>query len=284
VRDPHRAIEGTGLGLPISLKLVHLMGGTLQATSTPGLGSTFTVELDLPEVATGATPHAPAQQFIVGYDGPPQRVLVVDDRLENRMVLRHLLEPMGFEVYEAENGQQAVAAAEEIPPDLVLLDLVMPVLDGFEAARQMRRMPGLAHTVIIALSASVFDQDRQRSIGAGCNDFIPKPVHAEMLTSALQRHLHLRWRYRAISTEAPAGASTPETAPLVGPPAETAQVLYELAMIGDVQGLQQHGDLLERADAQYLPFVNTLREMARNFDMKQIRAFVKPFLDPAASP
>jgi signal transduction histidine kinase/CheY-like chemotaxis protein len=284
VQDPHRAIEGTGLGLPISLKLVHLMGGTLQATSTPGLGSTFTVELDLPEVATGATPHAPAQQFIVGYDGPPQRVLVVDDRLENRMVLRHLLEPMGFEVYEAENGQQAVAAAEEIPPDLVLLDLVMPVLDGFEAARQMRRMPGLAHTVIIALSASVFDQDRQRSIGAGCNDFIPKPVHAEMLTSALQRHLHLRWRYRTISTEASAGASTPETAPLVGPPAETARVLYELAMIGDVQGLQQHSDLLERADTQYLPFVNALRELARNFDMKQIRAFVKPFLDPAASP
>ena len=111
----------------------------------------------------------------------PVRVLVVDDKAENRSILVDLLAPLGFDVAEAENGQEGLEKARALHPHLILTDLVMPVLDGYETVRSLRADPELRDVAVIALSASVFDQNRKESLAAGCDDFEPKPIQIDSL-------------------------------------------------------------------------------------------------------
>ena len=254
------------------------MDGILDVESTPGKGSTFWVELDLPAIdALAQTPLSPRR--IVGFEGPGRRILVVDDKAENRAVLVDMLKPLGFEIEEAEDGQAALTSATALAPDLVLMDLVMPVMDGFEAARQIRRAPGLKDVVVIALSASVFEHSRQRSREAGCDAFIPKPVKAGLLLDTMQEHLGLEWIYAEETPRngAPDEAAS-ETPPLVAPAADQTKTLHDLAMSGDIHGIRRQLDLIENLGDEYRPFVAALRRMADDYDMQQINDFVKPFL------
>jgi len=137
-------VEGTGLGLPISRKLVELMGGKLQVESTLNLGSKFWFEIVLPEVS-GFEPVSPVQPpVIIGFKTPesvidiPFRILVVDDLRENRAVLLNLLTPLGFEIQEAVNGEEALVKAYQYIPHLIIMDLKMPIMDGLECTRQLR--------------------------------------------------------------------------------------------------------------------------------------------------
>ena len=162
VGDSQRRAAGTGLGLAISRELVQLMGSELKVKSELGKGSTFWFDLSLPIVAVEGiqTRYAPERE-IVGYTGEQQKVLVVDDRVENRAVLLNLLEPLGFEIVEAENGEVAVAKAREIEPFLIMTDLVMPVMTGFEAVQAIRQIPELTDVLIIAISASVYEKEKE---------------------------------------------------------------------------------------------------------------------------
>ena len=287
VRQARQPIEGTGLGLTISRRLVQLMGGSLHVRSTEGQGSVFSVDLHLPEgqrPAPGATPH---QRRIVGFDGVPKKILVVDDKPDNRSLMVSMLAPLGFDLYEAANGQEAVDQALAVAPDVVLMDLVMPVMDGFEATRRIRRTPALENVLVIAFSASVFEHNRQQSREAGCDDFIPKPVRLDVLLDKLRTHLKLKWKYsEPRATPEHDGARTPATAPdgsLVGPSVKQAQHLYELAMMGDIQRLLQQVDEIERLGPPYAPFVAHLRELAKGYRMTQIRAFLEPFAEEKSS-
>jgi PAS domain S-box-containing protein len=286
VGDERRWVEGTGLGLTISRELVRMMGGELKVKSTPGQGSIFWLELDLPEVAEWTEPRAGDSRLIVGYKGRPQKILVVDDKGENRAVIVDLLGPLGFEVMEAADGRDGIQKALAHHPDLILMDLVLPEMDGLEATRQIRRSPTLKDVVVIAISASAFEFNRQQSLEAGCNDFVAKPVQADDLLEKLRIHLNLEWIYseeKTVAAEPGADMVPPPSpiaisTPLVGPPIQEARTLFDLAMRGDIKGILEQAERVEKLGDQLVPFAVKLRALAKDHRMKEIRELVKPFV------
>lgn len=294
IGDPRHRVEGTGLGLAISQKLVQMMGASLNVESTLGQGSVFWVDLDLPEVSDWVEVVKADEGKIIGLKEKNYRVLVADDKWENRSVLVDLLSPLGFEVVEATDGQDCLNQALKIKPDVILLDMVMPRIDGFEATRRLRQLPTLKQVVIIAMSASAFADDQQKCLTAGCNGFISKPVEAQKLFAQLRLHLGLEWVYEdkdeverskdehknPLHTSHCAShrfANTLDTS-LVAPPLKELTALHELAMIGDIGGIQEQADLIEQLDEQFVPFAQQLRQLAKGFQEKQILEFVRKYM------
>ena len=140
VGDKRLQTEGTGLGLSISHHMVQMMGGTLEVTSQPGKGSTFWFELELLDLPDWAEIAKRGEQ-IVGYRGDPRTILVIDDNEQNREVLVNLLSPLGFEVIQAGDGEEGVITAQKILPDVILVDLILPGIDGLDVTRQIRQTP-----------------------------------------------------------------------------------------------------------------------------------------------
>jgi CheY-like chemotaxis protein len=220
------------------------------------------------------------EKRIVGFSGPVKKILIVDDKWENRAVLSNMLKPLGFNVAEAADGRDAIKQACAFKPDLILMDLIMPVMDGFQATRKIRKLKRLKDVRVIALSASAFEHNRQQSLEAGCEDFIPKPVRSEVLFKKLRTHLKLKWTYDhetgdTLTVDLDAGVPSQ---PLTGPPPALAIQLNELAMMGDVQAILAKLDELEKNDGQLHAFNSELRRLAKNYSMKKIREFLKPFL------
>lgn len=287
VGDPNYRAEGTGLGLSITKKLVDMMGGELHVESVLEQGSTFWMTLDLPQVP-GLEPSEKAKTpVIIGYRKPtsttndPLKILVIDDILENRLLLINLLTPLGFEVIEACNGLVGLDKARECKPDLIVLDLMMPVMDGFEFAGTVRQLPSFKNVVIIAASASVFDYHQDDSLKAGCNDFIPKPIRIDELLERLQLYLGLEWIYDSPTPLASANQLTVyEDIDLsaITLPAEQAAAFFELATMGDINGILEQVELLKKESEQFQPFANKIAQLAKEFEDEQICELVKPYL------
>jgi len=273
-----RQAEGTGLGLAISRTWVELMGGELHVKSELGQGSTFWFDLELPEVSDPATVKKETEQAIVGFEGKTRKVLVVDDKLQNRCILVGLLSPLGFDVIEASNGQECLEKAIDFQPDLILTDLAMPVMDGFELTRRIRQIPELQSIVVIATSASVFDQDQQQSLGVGCNAFIPKPIREKQLLEQLQIHLNLQWIYDQSPVASPDDAKPdlPPTA-IIPPSAADLIVLLDLAMQGDLRGIREQTSKLEQMSQELIPFARQVQRFLQNFEEEQLLAFIKHY-------
>jgi len=291
VGENNRKSEGTGLGLAISRQLVRMMDGELKVKSTLGKGSVFWFDLDLPEVAQVVDITNVSQRNIIGFVGSQGKVLVVDDQSLNRSVLVNLLEPLGFEVLEAINGLDALEKAREFKPNVIFMDLVMTVMDGFEATRRLRMLPDFKDVVVIAISASVFDFNRHQSREVGCNDFLSKPVREAELLEKLRLHLELEWVYEEAShdrqeredvhpTSQPyppdqvRGEQNPE---LIAPPAQEVATLLDLARRGDLRGLVKRANQLEELDERWVPFATHICQLAKEFKGKQIREFLKQF-------
>ncbi len=265
--------EGTGLGLTISKRLVEMMGSELKVESSLGKGTIFWLDLELTLVGQLAEPVAVVLPAMSGFKGEARKILIADDKLENRQMLRDMLVPLGFKVAVAVNGQEAINQYLTFQPEMILMDLTMPIFDGLEATRQIRARTGNAHApIIIAVSASAFEQDKQRSLEVGCNDFISKPVRLEVLLQYIQTHLGIEWVYET----KPMPAETAE--PLIGPPSEQAAILYDLAMMGDIKGLREGAVQLEKIDNKYKPFAAELKSLIKGFKVKQIRELVEPFI------
>jgi PAS domain S-box-containing protein len=287
VGDQNHRAEGTGLGLSITQKLVEMMGSQLQVESTPEHGSTFAFSLDLPEVSELMVSETEEQPIIIGFEGAQKNVLVVDDKWENRAVLVNLLSPLGFKIHQAAHGQEGLNKLLESPLDLVILDLVMPVMDGFELTRQIRKIPKFKHLPILAASASVFDVHQQRSLDAGCNDFLAKPIHADTLLEKIRGFLDLTWIYEkgTFSTQAetikPPNQISSETnaTQIVAPSAPQAAMLLDLAYQGDIKGILEETDKLEQTNQQLIPFCQKIRQLAKTFDEEQICELVKPYTE-----
>jgi signal transduction histidine kinase/FixJ family two-component response regulator len=268
-------VKGTGLGLAISRHLIQVMGASLHVESTLGQGSRFWFDLPIGvAAATGPTTPERAQR-IVGISGKAGLVLIVDDNLENRAVLVDLLTPLDFQTIEADNGRAALAQATAQQPDLIITDLVMPEMDGFELIQKIRQTASLQHTPIIAASASVYERDQQKSLTLGSDAFLPKPIEAKRLFDLLQRLLPIEWVYQDAKFEA---EREEEATAIVLPLVDTLKILLDCAESGDIRSLLNHLDDLERADAQFNPFVTQFRQLARSFKMNRIRALLEEYL------
>ncbi|TVQ09603.1 MAG: response regulator [Leptolyngbya sp. DLM2.Bin27] len=282
--QPGQPAEGTGLGLAISRQLVQLMGSDIQVSSRVGQGSRFWFDLDLLE-SQGQKSLAEGQG-IWGYGGDRRTLLVVDDKDYNRAVIVNLLEPLGFRVLEASDGHQGLAQAQQHRPDAVLVDLVMPQLDGFEMTRRLRQIPALQAVVVIAISASVLEFDQRLSQAAHCDDFLPKPIHAPALLQKLQAHLGLEWVYAPTSptVAAPSPGRPPASAPLplaAIPPAAELDTLLDLALRGDLKGLVAHTQRLETSSPQWAAFTLQLRQLAMDYKGRQAIDLIKRYQLPA---
>ncbi len=263
VQEVARRVEGTGLGLTISKRLVNLMGGQLAVTSQPGMGSCFQFELDLPlspewVVAAARSPHG----TIIGYLGDRRKILIVDDHEVNRTVLREVLEPLEFLLIEASDGEQGLAQIDQEHPDLVIADIAMPVMDGLALVQHLRQ-GNHRELPVIAASASVSESDRGAAIAAGFTEFLPKPVDVESLLALLAKHLHLTWRYEAGGAIAAAEA---QAAPWVLPPREELKRLEHAARIGDIEGIRIEAHRLRQLSARYIPFSNQVLALADEFN------------------
>ncbi|MBD2076600.1 PAS domain S-box protein [Phormidium sp. FACHB-592] len=195
-----RSQEGTGLGLAISQKFVQLMGGEIRVRSTWGSGSifSFSIQTDTAEAA-GQMPLISRQEVIGLAAGQPSyRILAVDDRPENRALLMELLTSVGFEAQEASNGQEAIDRWRDWQPHLIWMDIRMPVVDGYEATKQIAaacKAADVVPPIIIALTGSVFEEDRKVALANGCNDFVRKPFRAEILFEKMADYLGVRYIY-----------------------------------------------------------------------------------------
>ncbi|WGS21757.1 MULTISPECIES: response regulator [unclassified Bradyrhizobium] len=195
-----------------------------------------------------------------------------DDVAENRSVLASMLGGVGFEVREATNGLQALEQASSTRPDLIVTDVMMPVMDGLEAIRAMRRLDVLKATPIIAVSASVGTDDQAKSLAAGANAFLSKPVNQEHLFREVGTLLELGWIYRQ-----GAGGDTGE--PIVAPPDAELQRLYEVAKTGNMRVIRELADDLAADNATFGAFAARLRELADAYDSKALVAFVESHLE-----
>ena len=275
VGSVQRKREGTGLGLAITQQIIALMGSTIQVKSQLGKGSLFWFDLMLPIGTTIIEDEQTTAGYISGYNGPAYRILVVDDNLENRLVLENMLVPLGFEIIQAENGQQCVDLACQMKPDLILTDLVMPIMTGFEAVKLLRQVVDLEKTPIIAVSASAFEMDKQRSQAVGCNDFLPKPVDREKLLILISTYLNIEWIYNQEQQENVIGS---EPTMLVFPPKEELAILYELAVLGKLSQIKKRTNHLKHADEKLIPFVDKVQNLAIQFEDETIMQMLEEHL------
>ena len=263
----HKDSEGTGLGLAITRQIVELMGSHIQVESILGRGSHFTVDLEFPRLD-----HEPsvreASGNIIGIRGTA-KILIIDERPENRSVIVNLLKPFGFEVIEASNGQEGLDKAVTFNPDLIIVDLLMQVMDGFTFLKQLRASRQLQHIPAIVSSASVYEIDRQTSLKAGGDDFLPKPVRLEELLKTLEQHLPLEWIYddALVSPQ-----STDIPTQLIIPPMTEINKLHQLVMIGNLKELTKQAEQLKSSD--YTRFAEIIQQMAQEFKVRELKEFI----------
>ncbi len=274
--DKNSKEQGTGLGLSITKKLIDRMGGKLHVDSVLGQGSTFWVELELPVISTMVEEAKSIETpQVIGYKNSenPLQILVVDDNWENRAILQNLLEPLDFKIITAVNGIEGVKLASEHQPDLILMDLVMPEMDGFDATREIRNITALKETPIIAASASVFEEHRQLSLDVGCNQFLDKPIRESELLDVLKRFLNVEWIYEKLQD---INIEATEEQPLVMLSTEQATNLMTLAKSGNIKGII---NFAKQLDSEPTPMANKITDLAKSFDINGLRHLAQEMLE-----
>jgi signal transduction histidine kinase/DNA-binding response OmpR family regulator len=266
---------GVGLGLAISQELAHRMGGTIDVDSRPGAGSRFRFTVVLPLVHEQEA-VAPARKHIVGYEGRRRSILVADDQDENRQLLRRMLEALGFDVALAADGGEAVAAVGERRPDLIVMDLRMPEMNGFEAARAIRSLPGFETVPLMAASASTADLEHAEGHPETFAACLRKPFQTTDLIDAIERSLHLQWRY-VDAQPAAASEQQRQQSELVAPSPDVLAGLLELTRLGKLVRVEQIALELEREDA-LRPFARRVYGLARRLDEEQLVALLEEYL------
>jgi two-component system, chemotaxis family, CheB/CheR fusion protein len=266
-RTARQINEGTGLGLSISQSIVKLLGSDIKVVSTVDRGSIFWFDLDLPVVDTPATVkinYSPCQA--IGYRGQRKQILIVDDRSDNRTILVHFLSSLGFDILETDSGERAVETAIAHQPDAIVLDIVMPGINGWEVTRQLRQSPVTKKIKIIATSASNLPEDRSRCMEAGCDDFIDKPIQFSRLLDLLERNLELNW-IEPTNQEPIVSFGLPDRSNL--------QALSDLALQGNIRGILAILDTLESQNSTSIDFTTEVRQLAQNFQIDRLQQFLK---------
>jgi signal transduction histidine kinase/DNA-binding NarL/FixJ family response regulator len=279
VATAQRREGGTGLGLTISQELVRLMGGRIDVVSEPGKGSTFWFDITVPVASRGPAAAAP-QDTVVGYEGERKRLLVVDDVAANRVMMLDLLQDAGFIVTAATNGLESLVLLDTFKPDLILMDVMMPGMDGNDTTRRIRQRPDWADVPIVAVTASAGAEDERACRAAGANAFLAKPVDYDALLRTIGSLLSLTW-----ITERPASASADDgEASMVVPPADQIEALWQLAQMGNMRRIREQAAYLRGLDPAYAAFAGRLDALAQGYHSKQLAAFVARFRAENAMP
>ena len=274
--------QGSGLGLSISNKYTQLLGGKLEVDSEVGVGTTFHLEIQL---ILNTSPNLLESQYlqtnIVGLakDQPSYRILIVDDRAYNRQLLHQLLASLGFETREAINGQEAIAICQEFQPHLIWMDLKMPIMDGYEATRQIRSwakaQPSILNPKIIALTASAFNEQKNDALVVGCDDFVVKPLNTKIILDKMAEHLGVRYVFQeSITEEVPTDLQSDHTPQelLSVMSSEWQEKLADACLILDSEEIET---LIAEIPPNNSTLAKLLHNYAYNFAYDQILRFLR---------
>ncbi len=272
--------EGTGLGLTIVSRYIDVLGGTVEVQSVEKQGTTFTINLPVTisaefcEINTHSQ-HS-MQSTIIGLanNQPSYRILIIEDKDENRRLLCDTLEPLGFTVQIAENGQKGIILAQSWQPNLILMDMKMPVMDGYEATRHIKAHANGKAPIIIALTAQAFEEDRQNILAAGCDDFIRKPFIRNELLHTLARHLKIEYRYLEDEGQVKQIESGMVLSKeiLANLPADWLEQFAEAVLKLDVRSLLNLISLLEPIEKNLASFLESL---AKAYDYDSLQSFIE---------
>jgi two-component system sensor histidine kinase/response regulator len=269
---------GSGLGLAISRRFAHLMGGDITVSSQVGAGSSFAFVMPFQEGDAADCLPPTLSRRVLGLK-PEQggmRILLVDDKADNRLFLRRLLEPIGFDLREAVDGLEAVSGWRTWAPHLILMDIVMPKMDGHEATRRIREHPEGGDVKIVALSASAFEEDRAAVLATGADDFIRKPVTMDSLLETIKRHLCIDYEY---ADDPPRMKPSQRLIPAVLRPEQLSRLPESLrkamARAAFESNDQKMNDLINLVPPECQDLADTLRVLVGRFEWNVLEPWLK---------
>jgi len=271
-----QAQEGTGLGLPISRKFVQLMGGEMTVSSEVGKGSIFKFEIVVAVIEAAETQtQQPSREVITLKPGQPSyRILIVDDRYSNRQLLVKLLAPLGFELREASNGKEAVEVWTDWQPHLIWMDMRMPVMDGYEATKKIKANIRGQATAIIALTASVLEEERAIVLSAGCEDFLRKPFRAAAIFDLMHKHIGVEYIYDEMTNT----AAKEDTKDILSPKAFRAlppELLMRMQQAAIDLDMDLMPTLIEQIRQHNEPVAKAVAQLAHNLQYNQLLALIE---------
>lgn len=266
--------EGTGLGLAITRQFVEMMGGTIGLESTLGKGTLFRVDLSVKEASEGFEPELQAKPgLVIGLvaDEPTYKVIVAEDQPNSALLLKSLLLPVGFDVRVAVNGQEAIDLFESWHPDFIWMDRRMPVKDGLTATREIRALPGGDKVKIAAVTASVFKEQKNEVLEAGCDDYVRKPYRSEEIYDCMVRQLGVRFQYEG--TEEPRDEAVEVTPEALA--ALPADLVTELRTAAVALNVEQSYAIIERIGAQDEALAAALKGLVDDFNFPALHNLLK---------
>lgn len=263
-------IGGTGLGLTISKMLTQLMGGQLSVESKFGVGTKFHITLYLPEIRLEQQDLKALAIQRTGYLGAKRKILVVDNESVDRKLLVELLQPLGFIVFEANNGRECLELLPSINPDLILMDLAMPEMDGWEASYIIRKINKSIIPIGI-VSANAFDKALDNAAGIDSSDFIVKPVNLSELLEWIGEKLNLTWILTDDLTSATSGKEIEAHAI---PQADDLEELRKLVNAGYIRGVLEKIDSISKKDPKLQSFVEFTRDLVKQFQLSKLKDYL----------
>jgi CheY-like chemotaxis protein/anti-sigma regulatory factor (Ser/Thr protein kinase) len=264
--------QGTGLGLAICRSLADVMEGRIDVTSKPGKGSLFTLMVPVETAEASAFVHEDTRKTqVVGLKPgqTPKRILVADDNADNRALLTNMLEQVGFTVREVVDGETAIEAFNSWHTHLICMDMRMPVMDGYTATETIRKLPGGEQVKIIAVTASVFEEQRDKILSAGCDELVCKPVRESEIFDAIGRLIDVEYLY-SDATQLPAPEETPKLTEkmLSEIPPELISELRQATLVLDRKTM---AGLIERIGAHAPDTAKALQRLVDDFQFERIK-------------